>query len=298
MVSPTDEILRPFGLVAADLSPQDAAASAAFDFEKFEIASVSSVGEPAFDIGYAALWAEFGEKNELEERAVLARRLAWHVRPPAGDYAMRYEMIVIRRGGQFVAVCDQTAIVPRQGDGDAIVHFSHLLIAPPFRGSGLGGWLRAWPVATARNAMADAKLPGRAIMIVGECEPADGGDAANVRRLRAFERAGFLKVDPLVVNYLQPDFRPAAVIDATGGPRPVPLSLVLRRVGRSPDQSIAGRELRSIVHALYAMYGDGFRAADMRPVVESLAAFPQPDASVALVPPTLLSPPPAEELNA
>ena len=247
--------------------------------------SVSSAQDPAFDVGYAAFWAEFGEKNEMESRAVLTRRLAWRLRPPDGDYAMKYEMIVLQRDGEFVAACDQTAIVSRQPTGEAIVHFSHVLIAPPWRGSGLAGWLRAWPIATARNCFAEAALPPRPITIVGECEPADLNDATTLRRLSAFERAGFLKADPTAIHYLQPDFRPAVEIDTAGGPRPVPLLLVVRRVGRENEWTINGRDLRAAVRAVYATYADGFREKDMRPNFESLNSYPPDDATVALVPP-------------
>ena len=61
--------------------------------------------------------------------------------------------------------------------------------------------------------------------------------------------------------YHQPDFRAPHEIDATGGPRPLPFQLIVRRVGREHEQTISGAEVRQLVEALYAIYGAQFRAA-------------------------------------
>ena len=99
-------------------------------------------------------------------------------------------------------------------------------------------------------------------------------------RLAAYEKAGFKKVDPALVRYFQPDFRPPNEIDASGGPRLLPFGLVLRRVGREEEQIIPGAEVREIVDCLYRMYGTGFREQDMAAVWQSLRDYPDGQANI------------------
>jgi hypothetical protein len=105
-------------------------------------------------------------------------------------------------------------------------------------------------------------------------------------RLAAYEKAGFKNVDPAVVKYSQPDFRPPHQIDASGGPRPLPFRLVLRRVGREEEQTIRGSEVREIVECLYRMYGTGFREQDMAAVRQNLQDHPGDQENIPLVAPT------------
>ncbi|MGH7804321.1 MAG: hypothetical protein ACREQJ_08225, partial [Candidatus Binatia bacterium] len=87
------------------------------------------------------------------------------------------------------------------------------------------------------------------------------------------------------VVYAQPDFRAPAEIDATGA-RPVPLTLVVRRVGRETEEQITGAEVRSLVEALCAMFEIHTRPADMAPVRHLAAGLPKDDETVSLVVPT------------
>jgi GNAT superfamily N-acetyltransferase len=200
---------------------------------------------------------------------------------------LRYEMLLVRKQGQFVAARDHTAVVTSQGGAaGAIVHLSHVLVEPAWRRTGVAGWLRAWPIQTARACLEAAGLPaGSPITLVAEMEHPDPSLPNSLIRLRAYEKAGFKKVDPTRVNYLQPDFRTAEAIDAAGGPLPLRFGLLLRRVGREAEQKIKGDEVRAIVEALYEMYGKAFRESDMAPVWESLSRYPDLSAEIALVPP-------------
>jgi hypothetical protein len=103
-------------------------------------------------------------------------------------------------------------------------------------------------------------------------------------RLRSYERAGFRKIDPDQVRYFQPDFRTPETIDMTAV-RPLPLALVIRRVGREAEGWISGAEVREIVTALYAMFGVHVRADHMAPLWGLLDHFPAPGEPVALRPP-------------
>lgn len=226
---------------ASDLAPGDAK-SAGLHLSGFAIDRIRSITDPRFDEAYAALWAEFGQKHQMERREVLAGRFA-------GGPAVRYELVLVRQDDAIAAIRDHTAIFV---EGELIVHLSHLLVTPEYRGSGLAGWMRAFPVAFAREL-----APGLPVTLAAELEYAQDADEISMRRLRGYERAGFRKVDPRAVHYHQPDFRAPEEIAASGGTRPLPLQLCLREVGRPPLETISGARLRRIVAALYRMYGAG-----------------------------------------
>jgi len=260
----------------ADLAPGDAK-SAALDLSAYRIDRIRSADDPLFETAYAALWAEFGPKDEMELRETLVGRFRLAPR-------MLYELVLVRRDGEFFAVRDHTAIV---AGGGAIVHLSHNLVAPNARRTGLAGWLRAWPIQTARECLAANGAPVDApVMLVAEMESISADDPARDIRLRAYEQAGFRKADPAVAGYHQPDFRSFEVIDATGGARPLAFQLLVRSVGREGEQMISGHELRRLVGALYDIYAPQCRAADLAHPLLALDRFPPDDAVIALLPPT------------
>jgi GNAT superfamily N-acetyltransferase len=274
------------------MRPEDLAAgdsrSLGLDCRELEIACVRSSGDPHFAEAFDRLWAEFGSQYEMERREVLEQRLAWHPAAEIGGCWMRYEIFLVRRKGTFVAARDHTAVVTAgTGAPRAVVHLSHVLIDPQWRRTGLGGWLRAWPIQTARACLHAAGFPPDSpITLAAEMEHPAPGQSAPLIRLKAYERAGFKKVDPSRVNYFQPDFRPVDQIDASGGPRPLPFGLVLRRLGREHEESIRGAEIRDIVQCLYRMYATGFRERDMTVLWASLGDYPGDETEIALVAPT------------
>ena len=270
--------MDPALLTPALLAPGDGK-SAALDPAQFAWSQIRTPDDPLFETAYAALWQEFGAAHEMETRDVLAARLR-------ETDPLRYEILLVHSGTQVAAVRDHTAIAC---DGETIVHLSHLLVAPEWRRSGLAGWMRAAPILIGRELAAASAIPSCDVTLVGEMEYDDGSDPRRALRLLAYERAGYLKIDPHAVNYHQPDFRPPDVIDASGGARPLPFQLIIRRVRREDERSITGRELRQIVRALYAMYGANFRPQDMAHPALSLDHFPNDHAEIALVPPTAVA---------
>ncbi len=236
---------------ARDLAPGDRK-SADLDLALWQIDRVPSIAHPLFEMAYGALWEAFGSKGELESRAVLAGRFAL---PPS----MLYELILVRREGRLAAVRDHTAMAVA---GEVVVHLSHNLVTPEWRRSGLAGWLRALPLGAARRCGRTNQLgPECPVTLVGEMEY--GEQPENLVRLRAYEKAGFRKVDPAVVSYFQPDFRAPEEIDAAGGAAPLPFQLVIRQVGREGEETIATGRVRMFIGALYALYGAQFRRCDM-----------------------------------
>jgi GNAT superfamily N-acetyltransferase len=263
-------------LLTPDLLAPGDRMSLALDPGQFTWTRIRSISEPLFEIAYSALWTEFGAAHEMERRDVLAARFKQ-------DPAMCYEMVLAQRGSALAAVRDQTAI---WSGNEIVVHLSHLFIAPAWRRSGLAGWMRAVSILSAREAASAHGRPDAPITLVGEMEYDDGSDPRRTVRLMAYERAGFLKIDPADVRYFQPDFRSPAAIDASGGARPLPFQLIIRQIGRESEKAIPGAKVRRLVRALYAMYGAQFRAQDVAHPFLSLAAYPADDATVALVPPT------------
>lgn len=279
-----ERMLKPW-MIPGDLAPGDRKCLER-DWSDVELSRVESADDPGFDIAFGALWAEFGAKGEIEQAAVLSRRLRWHGQLQENGYGLRYRLMLVTSGGKFVAVRDHTAIVPKDQDA-AYVHLSHNLVSPEWRRTGIAGWLRALPVQTARHGLAALNKPESSpITLIAEMEYPDPTVEATAIRLGAYEKAGYLKVDPDRISYLQPDFGSPEQIDFAGGPRPLPLTLMVRRVGRESERQITGREVKSIVTALYKMYEGTFRARDMAEVWKTLDSYPGDDEIIDLVSPT------------
>lgn len=276
-------------LIAADLAPGDSAARD-FDWSGLRVVRIRTSDHPRFQTVYRRLWQEFGPRGEMEKEAVIAARLGWDPKRPVDHHAFRYEMLAVLRGEEIVAVRDHTAVAscpPQQidRDGRVIVHLSHVIVEPPLRGTGLAGWLRAFPIQTARECAHAVGGPAReCITLVAEMEHPDGVTPMVMARLRSYDRAGFLKIDPDAVAYCQPDFRPPAEIDRTSV-QPVPLALLIRRLGREAELRISGAEVRDLVATLYTMFGVHARADHMAPLWALLDRFPGPLEVVALRPP-------------
>ncbi|MET0253349.1 MAG: hypothetical protein ABW214_04905, partial [Terrimicrobiaceae bacterium] len=159
-----------------------------------------------------------------------------------------------------------------------------------WRRTGLAGWLRALPIQTCRKCLAAQQRPAHSpITLVGEMKFLDRNDPSTFGRLKAYEKAGYLMIDPRKIPYLQPDFRAPDEIDLGGGPKPLSLALIVRRVGREHEVTISGAEALNIAESLYQMYGATFRQRDMVPLIASLQRYPDPNEVIDLLPPTASS---------
>ena len=274
-------------LERGDLAPGDLPC-ASFDWDDFRIESITSTDHPLFEKIYAELWAEFGEKGEMESRDTLKARFERDPSRIEAGHALNYQMLAVLRRGEFVAARDFSTIVCHEKSPQVVVHLSHVLIHPIHRGQGLVGWLRALPIQRARQALELHKLARDfPVTLVAEMEPLDESSGENVTRLRSYEKAGFRAVDPAQIQYLQPDFRPFPVIDQKGGAKPLPLNLILRRVGLEAEPEMSGSELKRLVRALYTMYGASFREKDMASVWEQFKnTYPSENVNLRLVNPT------------
>ncbi len=270
-------------MLSADLAPGDSK-SLSRDWSDIDLHAIRSLDDMAFEMAFGALWAEFGAIGEMEQTDVLARRFARNPAEMHDGCALLYEMMLLTADGKFAAVRDQTAIVVEDME-PVVVHLSHNLVAPEWRRSGLAGWLRALPVQTARDCLAAQKRPaGSPIILVGEMEHRPAGTPPHPRLL-AYEKAGYRKVDPSRIPYAQPDFRPTSMIDDSGI-QPVPLSLIIRRVGHDAEPTISGADVRAIAIALYKMYAASLRPKDVEPLLVALSTWPGDSEQIPLIPPT------------
>lgn len=273
----------PFHDSVTDLAPGDLTALER-DWSEFSVTSIRSPNDPLFEPTYARLWREFGATGGMERRDVIVDRLTWDPRSERSDYAMLYELIVVRRNDEIVAVRDHTAAARRDAAPHVTVHLSHVVVEPPLRGSGLASWLRALPVGTAHRCAAAAGARATHVTLVAEMEHPDVRTPAVTARLRSYARAGFRMADPARIAYAQPDFRSAGEIERSEN-RPLPLVLVIRRVGREAEADMLAAELREHVRAVYAVYGVHVRADHMGPVLALLDGFPPDEERVKLLPP-------------
>lgn len=274
-------------MIPSDLAPGDQK-SLERDWSDVTLHNIESAEDPEFDVAFGALWSEFGASSEVEQPAVLSRRLYRSDGQLRNGCALLYDLMLVTSNGQFCAVRDHTAIVPEDVNA-AFVHLSHNLVAPDWRRSGLAGWLRALPIQTARRGLAAQNKPlDSPITLVAEMEYPNPESPGSLVRLMAYERAGYLKVDG--INYLQPDFRAPEEIDLHGSPHPLPFTLLIRQVGHEQEKTVSGAKVSEMVDALYRMYSTDFRERDMKPLWESLSSYPPADAELALVPPTTGAP--------
>jgi hypothetical protein len=274
-------------LLADDLAPGDRGV-AERDWSEVAVRRVAGRKDPDFALGYEELWREFGARGEMETQRVIEERMAWEPARPIGRHALAYELLVLRRRGTLAAVRDHTAVVRldpkrRPLHGPVVVHLSHALVLPAERGSGLAAWLRALPLQTARRAAAAAGCPADVpVVLVAEMEPRDPERPARMTRLRSYERAGFSMLDPAATPYAQPDFR----VLAGGTAAPIPLGLVVRRVGREHEREMLAAEVAALVESIYAVYGVHIPAAALDPLRREAAAWTARTPTLRLLPPT------------
>jgi len=267
-----DPALRP-----EDLAPGDRAV-AARSWDALRVHRVANAQDPDFALGYERLWAEFGADGAMERRSVIAERLAWDPAQPVGRARLAYEMLIFRSAGEIAAVRDHTAVVQLDASGapapgPVVVHLSHALVSPAHRGSGLAAWLRALPLAAARRCLAAAGLRADAeIVLVAEME----ADALAAKR--SYARAGFLRVDPALADYAQPDFRDPKL-------PALRFELVLRRVSREAESALPAAELAAIVDSIYAVYGAHLPETALGPLRRAAAKWTQRSPSFPLVSP-------------
>ncbi|NBU20872.1 GNAT family N-acetyltransferase [bacterium] len=250
-----------------DLAPGDLHC-ADFDWSDYQIISLSQKDQELFQRVYSLMWEEFGEKGELEPAPLLYERLAWDPLEIREGRSLAYEILVILKDDEIIALRDHSIITcVRSTDPRSVIHLSHAWIKSEYRKQGISGWLRAWPIQKARECIQRLNLPSHALMILAaEMEHFAAHIPERMRRLKSYAKAQFKTLDPQFFPYSQPDFRLPLDIDQSGGPRPVPLALLLRRLGKEHEDQIPLQEAKEVIESIYHMYSQSIREQDMLPL--------------------------------
>ncbi len=264
-----------------DLEPHDE--KALRSLSQFRIERVATSGL-AFEEAYAALFAEFGERGEIERREVIS---SWLDRGASGQLFDRderrvdwqFHLLVARdAAGTLAGVRDAHVTIDRERR-ECVVYLAHTLVLPEFRRGGLASLFRAAPVALARRAIAEALLTvaDTDVLVAAEMEPAELDSPPTLVRLVAYGRTGFAAIPPFALPYCQPDFRDRS--NATELARPLPLLPVVRWLGHAPPVTpspspLPARLAAAYARHLYAVFATHCRAADLaRPLAHALDAL-------------------------
>ena len=250
-----------------DLAPGDLNC-ARFDWSEYEIRSLTQNDQELFDRVYSLMWEEFGEKGELERPQVLYERLAWDPLQIRNGRSLAYEILVILKNHEIIAFRDHSIITtPQASILTSVIHLSHAWIKLEYRRLGISGWLRSWPIQKARECLKKHELLSDSLIILAaEMEHFDPHIPEKILRLRSYAKAQFKTLDPSFFKYAQPDFRSAQVIDQTGGPHPVPLALLVRKLGKENEDHISVKEAKQVIESIYHMYSQSIREQDMLPL--------------------------------
>lgn len=211
-----------------DIAPPERNERSRAALARFRIVEVTGPGAE-FDASYAALWEEFGERGELEKREVLLRELEGRPRPDG--LLFRYHLLNFYDGELLAAVRDVFSVCWPDRKF-CYVLLSHSLVLPPWRRSGLAALVRAAPAAAGRRVVQEAGLNEEEteIILMAEMDPVNPAVDATVVRLLAYGTNGYRIVPPQWFPYIQPDF--SGWVQAGRDPKPVPLLVVFRRLGK------------------------------------------------------------------
>jgi hypothetical protein len=259
---------RRLRLCLKDLYHQDVLEMIERESRAFELSEIVDADDPAFAAAYELLWSAFGEHGEMEREDALRRFLREDPFEPNPDGTfIRYFLIVARdRTGRMLGVRDGSVLVnPAYAPDLCVVYLSHLYMRPEARGTVLSYELRIAPVELAVEYLAELHARGRIrlpapdspgryfgmrINLTAEMEYYSPTDLVSWQRILFYGRGGFDAVNPRHFPYVQPDFRDRAEIDATGN-RPLPFMILVRRMGREREATMAIDEARATMRLLY-----------------------------------------------
>lgn len=255
-------------LCLKDLYQQDIVEMIERETRRYEIVSIEHPDHPDFPRAYQILWENFGPHGEMEPEFAIRQFLVDNAFEPiaSGTY-IRYFLIIAKdRDGNLRGVRDGSVLYnPAYAPDLCLVYLSHIFMLPPARGTVLTYWLRIAPVELAVEYLfqlnqrglvhlpapdAPAKYFGVKMVLAAEMEYFSPEDRLSLQRILFYGRGGFDVIDPRHFPYRQPDYRDAAVIQATGN-RPVPFMLLVRRLGRERQARLPLDEASAVMRLLY-----------------------------------------------
>ena len=256
-----------------DLFHQDVVEMIERETRKYQIWSIESPDDPDFDDAYQILWDAFGASAEMERKEAIREfvRDDPFTPEPSGTY-MRYFLLVARGpDGRIRGVRDGTVLVnPAYSPDLCVVYLAHIYMLPEARGTVLSYWLRIAPVELAVQYLADlhgmgkialpapsapGKYFGMRLDLAAEMEYFTPEENLSWQRLVFYGRCGFDAINPRHFPYRQPDFRDPEVIRATGN-QPLPMMVLVRRMGRERQAQLPIDEARALLRLLYDDFAD------------------------------------------
>ncbi len=251
-----------------DLYHQDVVEMIERETRAFEMREILEPGDPDFPAAYKMLWDAFGADGEIEQRDDIERFLREDAFEPTpnGTY-IRFFLIVGRdKEGNILGVRDGSILINPSYDADlCVVYLAHLYMIPRARGTVLSYELRIAPVEIAIDYLRQLHLrgciklpapeqPGRNfgmnITLAAEMEYYWPSDPVSWQRILFYGRGGFDVLNPAHVPYLQPDFRERTGVRVTGA-KPIPLMILVRRMGRERQATMPIEEASAITRLLY-----------------------------------------------
>ena len=260
-------------LCMKDLFHQDVVEMIERETRKYELWSIDNPDAPEFDEAYQLLWDTFGPTGEMERKDVIRKFLRDDpFEPEPSGTFMRYFLLVARgEDGRIRGVRDGTVLVnPAYAPDLCVVYLAHIYMRPDARGTVLSYWLRISPVEMAVKFLADlhamgkinlpapnapGKYFGMRVDLAAEVEYFTPEEPVSWQRILFYGRGGFDAINPRHFPYRQPDFRDPEVIRETGN-RPLPLMLLVRRMGRERQAQLPIEEARALMRLLYDDFAD------------------------------------------
>lgn len=230
---------------------------------------ITSYEDPLFERVFTALWDQFGDAREMENRTILQSRLNWNGEQIRDGKHFHYHLQAILQNDTIVGMRDHT-IIAHPNQGPVVVHMSHVLIPEDWRRMGIATLLRTLPVADARTLAAEINRPNAPILLFCEMDLLDLTYLPNRIRRQSYERAGFKGI-PGGHGYIQPDFH--GTTTPTAKTQPVELDLLFRLVDNELQEQLPHEELVQSIEHIYSMYSEGIPENHMRPCRQWLAQF-------------------------
>lgn len=260
-------------LCMKDLYHQDVVEMIERETRKYQLWSIEHPDDPDFDAAYDLLWEVFGAQGEMERKEPIRKFLRDdpYEPEPSGTF-MRYFLLVARgEDGVIRGVRDGTVLVnPSYAPDLCVIYLAHIYMKPEARGTVLSYWLRIAPVELAVQYLADlhamgkitlpapqspGKYFGMRLNLSAELEYFSPDDRISWQRILFYGRGGFDAINPRHFPYRQPDFRDPEVIRATGN-RPLPMMMLLRRMGRERQAQLPIDEARAVMRLIYDDFAD------------------------------------------
>jgi hypothetical protein len=262
------EPARRVRLCLSDLFHQDVVEMIERETRKYSMWNIEHPDDPEFKTAYQMLWEAFGPQGEMErEDAIRGFLLDDAYEPTLTGSFIRYFLIIAKDAeGRVRGVRDGSVLInPGYAPDLCLVYLSHIYMMPEARGTVLSYALRISPVDIAMQYLFDlakmgkVQLPkpdapgkyfGMRMDLAAEMEYFDPADRISWQRILFYGRGGFDAINPRHFPYRQPDFREPSEILRTGN-HPVPLMLLLRRLGRERQATLPLDEARAVIRLLY-----------------------------------------------